>query len=82
MKKPILKSAAPRARSETLFPNISSLDDEVLLAERHVAWWLGVATVTLRGWRRRGRGPTSIKLENRPRYSVGAVRRWLAERST
>ena len=77
----IVKSPAPRVRTESLFPNISSLDDEVLLAERHVAWWLGVATVTLRGWRRRGCGPTSVKLENRPRYSVGAVRRWLAERS-
>jgi hypothetical protein len=75
-----LKRTAARVRTPSLLPNISSLDDEILLAESHVAKWLGVAPVTLRGWRRRGRSPDFVKIENRPRYAVGAVRRWLAER--
>jgi hypothetical protein len=74
------RRSAERSRTLLYFPNVSSLDDEILLAESHVASWLGVATVTLRGWRRRGRGPDFVRIENRPRYAVGAVRQWLAER--
>ena len=59
----------------------SNFDDEVLLAEREVAAWLGCATVTLRAWRRQERGPAFIRLQGRPRYAAGVVRQWLAARS-
>lgn len=78
-----MKMRTPKARgvNQTLpHLNLSSLDDEVLLPERQVADWLAVAPVTLRGWRRQRRGPEFLKLESRPRYPVGAVRRWLAAR--
>jgi hypothetical protein len=79
------RSARPRRRTFARYVRVrmiinpSKLDDDVLLSERELAAWLGIAPVTLRSWRRQERSPPWLLLEGRPRYPVGAARQWLAE---
>jgi hypothetical protein len=51
--------------------------DWTVLAPSEVAALSGAALVTLRLWKRQGRGPKQIRIEGRPRYRLGDVREWL-----
>jgi predicted DNA-binding transcriptional regulator AlpA len=55
---------------------LSKLIDEEALAE-----WLGESTSTLQKWRVKGGGPNFVRTPKSVRYSVGAVRDWIASRT-
>lgn len=74
------QSLAERAR---ILREISGAPDEMVLTIQDVAAISGFAPVTLRLWHFQGgdRGPQQIRIEGRPRYRLGEVRRWLASGS-
>jgi predicted site-specific integrase-resolvase len=55
-------------------------DPDELLTAQETAELLRVAVVTLRRWRREGRGPPFLWTEGRPRYRRGDVLAWLRRR--
>jgi predicted DNA-binding transcriptional regulator AlpA len=56
-----------------------------MMSPTQVGEFLGVSTITLKGWRRDGKGPQYVKLGDGPnatvRYPRSAVRTYLAERT-
>lgn len=53
--------------------------DDMLLTTAEVSALSGFAEVTLRLWRRQGRGPSWLEIEGMPRLRLGDYRKWLAE---
>ena len=53
-----------------------------LMTLKEVATFLGIPGPTLYAWRRRGEGPTSMKVGRHLPYRREDVDRWLAERAT
>lgn len=70
------QSLADRTR---ILKEISDAPDEMVLTIQEVAAISGFAPVTIRLWnfQGEGRGPQQIRIEGRPRYRLGEVRRWL-----
>jgi len=52
-----------------------------LMTLQEVATFLGIPGPTLYAWRRRGEGPTSMKVGRHLRYRREDVDRWLEERA-
>jgi len=64
------------------FPPIAGVSEQdYLLSPRDAAQLLGVAVGTLRRWRYEHRGPPFIKVEGSFRYSLKALRAYLAART-
>ena len=66
-------------------PHVTSLADlpaDGFLTEAEVASYLRVSTASLKMNRYRGCGPASAKVGHRVRYTVGAVRAFLAAATT
>jgi hypothetical protein len=58
-------------------PDIETLPGAALITRKEVAAVTGFATVTLRLWAKKDRGPPVTFLEGRPRYRVRDVREWM-----
>jgi hypothetical protein len=52
------------------------LPDEALVDDREAALVLGLAPLTMRNWRSKGRGPSHRKLGGAVRYLMGDLRRF------
>jgi predicted DNA-binding transcriptional regulator AlpA len=69
-----LLSQKPQADYDN-FPSSKLIDEETL------AEWLGESASSLQKWRLKGAGPNFVKGPKSVRYSVGAVRDWIASRT-
>ena len=58
-------------------PDLSKLPEDAFITRRQLARVSGFAVQTLKNWAPVNRGPQVTRVENRPRYRVGDVRRWL-----
>ena len=65
-----------RGRVDAL-PALCGAPDETLLTRAEMSALTGNAVVTLRLWEKQGRGAPVVRVEGRPRYRLGDVRRWL-----
>jgi excisionase family DNA binding protein len=50
---------------------------EPLITEQEVAEYLGLAVITIRKWRQRGRGPKWVKCGTAVRYDWADVHEWV-----
>jgi hypothetical protein len=61
--------------------DFDSLPNAKLIDEDTLAEWLGESPSSLQKWRLKGGGPSFVKGPKSVRYSVGAVRDWIASRT-
>jgi hypothetical protein len=73
---PVVTNAS-RAYSARPVPNLNELPDDALLTDAHVAVISTFPVVTLKYWRKTGRGPHVTTIEGRPRYRAADVRAWI-----
>ena len=67
---------ATPCRKLTLVHDLADAPDQTLLTTAELAALTGFAEVTLRQWRDQGRGPKETRVEGRPRYLWGDVKKW------
>lgn len=65
-------------RDIDLAARLAGLPDGALASPNEAAAFLGFAPVTLRMWRRQGRGPAFVLIEGRPRYRMADLRGFAA----
>jgi hypothetical protein len=58
-------------------PDISRLPPDAFITIKQLANLTGFAPLTVKAWRRHGRGPKASIVNGRPRYRVSDVRAWL-----
>ena len=63
-------------RDLTPLASLTGAPDETMLMPKELAALIRRTTVTLRTWRKEGKGPTCVVVGGRPLYPLGAVRRW------
>ena len=56
-----------------------SVATEDLLTTDEVAEWIRVSPMTIRDWRKKGRGPRALKIGHSVRYSRREVAAWIAQ---
>jgi hypothetical protein len=72
----IAPAAPRRAHRPPQIPDLESLPPGATCTGRQVALAFGFAEVTIRTWRRLGRGPRVTMIEGRPRYLVRDLLAW------
>ena len=78
----LLPSAAKlrRFHKPDPIPDLDALPDSCVVTRNQAAALSRYKPGTLKKWAREGRGPPVTMIEGRPRYQVGALRRWLSGR--
>ena len=69
---------APRKRARRALPAIDlmNMPDTTACTTKQVHQGFGFAEITLKKWRREGKGPRVTLIEGRPRYLVRDLREW------
>jgi hypothetical protein len=58
-------------------PDIAALPSSAFITTKQLANLTGFAPLTVKGWRRYGRGPKVSTVNGKPRFRVADVRDWL-----
>lgn len=59
-------------------PDLAALPGDAFITTKQLANLTGYAPLTVKGWRRHGRGPKVSIINGRPRFRVDDVRAWLS----
>lgn len=57
---------------------MTAITDDLLTTEE-VAEWIRVSPMTIRDWRKKGRGPRALKIGHAVRYPRREVAAWIAQ---
>lgn len=70
-------SGTELSRRREKLPSLSDLPDDAFLVRAQAMRYSNHSEAAYKKWAREGRGPEITYLEGRPRYQVGAFKRWL-----